>query len=56
MFEGGAGTLPSMPAPHTYAHPGTYPAVLVYYDLHDETKTWEVDAVLPQRVVVTTPP
>ena len=56
VAEAGIGASPATPVPHTYAHPGTYPAVLVYYDLHDETKTWEVDAVLPQRVVVTTPP
>ena len=31
VFEGGEGTLPSVPTTHTYAHPGTYPATLVYY-------------------------
>ena len=42
----------SVPTAHTYAHPGTYPATLVYYGFDTSAKEWKVKHVVPQRVVV----
>ena len=52
VFEGGEGTLPSVPTAHTYAHPGTYPATLVYYAFDSTSKQWKVKHTIPQRIVV----
>ncbi len=52
-FEAGTGVAPNVPTPHTYSHPGTYPALLVYYYFDSNSEEWRIAASLPVRVNVT---